>query len=149
MTQPPEPAGLAVMSPARPSAERKQASADLRSSMSGLDHASVMGAELVLAIVVWTGIGWLIDRWLGTGVVMMIIGAFIGNFAGLYLIWLRSGRMDEAERRAAAERRRPRVVASPVAAVIDAVVAGRTGIPTPAADIAPPRADAESRRIEY
>jgi ATP synthase protein I len=100
--------------------------------MSGLDNASVMGAELVLAIVVWTGIGWLLDRWLGTDPVLMIIGALIGNFAGLYLIWLRSGRMDDAERGAAEQRARPRVVTSPVTAVMDAVVAGRTGIPTSA-----------------
>lgn len=100
--------------------------------MSGLDNASVMGANLVLAIVVWTGIGWLLDRWLGTDPVLMIVGALIGNFAGLYLIWLRSGRMDDAERRAAEQRARARVVTSPVTAVMDAVVAGRTGIPTSA-----------------
>lgn len=104
----------------------------VRESVVGLDHSSIMGAELVSAIVVWTGIGWLADRWLGTAPVLMIIGALIGNFAGLYLIWLRSGRMEETERLAAAERKRPRVVTSPVAAVVDAVVAGRTGIPTSA-----------------
>lgn len=112
--------------------ERKRARTDFQSSMSGLDNASVMGVELVLAVVVWTGIGWLLDRWLGTAPVLMIVGALIGNFAGLYLIWLRSGRMEDAERRAAAERQRPRVVAAPVAAVVDAVVAGRTGVPTSA-----------------
>lgn len=110
--------------------ERRRVRTDHRSSMSGLDNASVMGAELVVAIVVWTGIGWLLDRWLDTDPVLMIVGALIGNFAGLYLIWLRSGRMDDSERRAAAQRARPRVVTSPVTAVMDAVVAGRTGIPT-------------------
>jgi F0F1-type ATP synthase assembly protein I len=104
----------------------------VRESMVGLDHSSIMGAELVSAIAVWTGIGWLADRWLGTDPWLLIIGALIGNAAGLYLIWLRSGRMEAVERAALAERRRPRIVTSPGAAVVDAVVAGRTGIPTSA-----------------
>ncbi len=128
MTQQHEPQSAAAPS----SAERSGARSHFQSSMSGLDNSSVMGAELMLAIVVWTGIGWLLDEWLGTGPVLMIVGALVGNFAGLYLIWLRSGRMEDAERRAAAERQRPRVVTSPVKAVVDAVVAGRTGVPTAA-----------------
>ena len=135
MTQQHEPQGAAASSAGSPgegSAEPRSANSDFRSSMSGLDNSSIMGVELMVAIVVWTGIGWLLDEWLGTGPVLMIVGALVGNFAGLYLIWLRSGRMEDAERRAAAERQRPRVVASPVKAVVDAVVAGRTGIPTAA-----------------
>jgi ATP synthase protein I len=136
MTQQPEPQDAAASSPEGPGGERERAGSDFRSSMSGLDHSSIMGVELMSAIVVWTGIGWLLDEWLGTGPILMIVGALIGNSAGLYLIWLRSGRMEEAERRASAARRdlaeRPRVVSSPIAAVVDAVVAGRTGIPTAA-----------------
>jgi len=136
MTQQHEPQAAAASSSAgrsdEGSAEPRSANSDFRSSMSGLDNSSIMGVELMVAIVVWTGIGWLLDEWLGTGPVLMIVGALVGNFAGLYLIWLRSGRMEDAERRAAAERQRPRVVASPVKAVVDAVVAGRTGIPTAA-----------------
>jgi ATP synthase protein I len=132
MTQQHEPRDVAAASTGEGSDERHRARADFRSSMSGLDHSSIMGVELMLAIVVWTGIGWLLDRWLGTDPVLMIVGALVGNFAGLYLIWLRSGRMEDAERRATAARQRPRVVTSPVAAVVDAVVAGRTGVPTSA-----------------
>jgi ATP synthase protein I len=66
----------------------------------GLDHASIMGTELMAAILVWTAIGWWADRLLGTTPWLLVIGGLIGNAAGLYLIWLRSGRMEQAERRA-------------------------------------------------
>jgi F0F1-type ATP synthase assembly protein I len=39
----------------------------------------------------------LIDRWLGTPPWFLVIGALVGNVAGIYLIWLRAGRMDAAE----------------------------------------------------
>ncbi len=66
----------------------------IRSAARGLDHSSIMAAELIAALLTWAGIGWLLDRWLGTGPWMLSIGALIGNAAGLYLIWLRSGRME-------------------------------------------------------
>lgn len=58
----------------------------------GVDQASVMSVELIAAILTWTGIGWLVDRWLGTMPWFLVAGALIGNAAGLFLIWLRSGR---------------------------------------------------------
>lgn len=61
---------------------------------SGLDQASIMGTELMSAILTWTGVGWLADRWLGTTPWLVVVGAMVGNAAGLYLVWLRSGRMD-------------------------------------------------------
>ena len=106
--------------------------AALKESFTGLDHSSIMGMELLSAIMLWTGIGWLADRWLGTSPWLLVVGGLIGNFAGLYLIWLRSGRMDEAERRELQARRRPGVAADPLGAVAAAVRAGRTGIPTSA-----------------
>jgi F0F1-type ATP synthase assembly protein I len=65
----------------------------------GLDHASIMGTELMAAILIWTAIGWWADGWLGTTPWLLVAGALLGNAAGLYLIWLRSGRMEAAERR--------------------------------------------------
>lgn len=91
-----------VDQPAEPPADRQV----LRRSLIGLDHASVMGVELMSAILVWAGLGYLLDRWLGTGPWFLIIGGLVGNAAGVYLIWLRSARMDEVERQAAADRRR-------------------------------------------
>ena len=70
-----------------------------------------MGVELMAAILTWAGLGWLADRWLGTGPWLLVVGALVGNAAGIYLIWLRSGRMEareadaaRAERLAAADR---------------------------------------------
>ncbi len=61
----------------------------------GADQASVMSGELLAGIGTWMGIGWLADRWLDTGPWLMVIGALIGNAAGLYLVWLRSGRASD------------------------------------------------------
>lgn len=55
-----------------------------------------MGVELLAATLTWAALGWLLDRWLGTAPWFLAIGALVGNAAGIYLIWLRSGRMDAA-----------------------------------------------------
>ena len=54
-----------------------------------------MAGSLVSATFVWGGIGWLLDRWLGTSPVLMSIGFVVGFFAGMYLLWLKSSK-DEA-----------------------------------------------------
>jgi F0F1-type ATP synthase assembly protein I len=68
-----------------------------RELLSGVDHANIMSIELLAAILTWTAIGWLVDRALGTAPWFIVIGGLVGNFAGLYLIWLRSQRMDAAD----------------------------------------------------
>lgn len=67
---------------------------EMRHAWVGMDQASVMGTELLAAILTWTVLGWLADRWLGSEPWLMVTGAMIGNAAGLYLVWLRSARMD-------------------------------------------------------
>jgi ATP synthase protein I len=68
----------------------------------GMDQAYMMQGDLIAAILVWSGIGWLLDRALGTRPVLLVLGSLIGYAAGMYLIWLRSQRMDADERGAAA-----------------------------------------------
>jgi hypothetical protein len=58
-----------------------------------------MSAELITSTLVWFGLGWLLDRLLGTMPWFMFAGALLGNWAGLYLIWLR-GQRSEAYARA-------------------------------------------------
>jgi ATP synthase protein I len=82
---------------------RSQADSHRRGVLRGLDQSSVMGVELITATLTWAGIGWLIDRWLGTEPWFLAIGALLGNAAGIYLIWLRGRRMDEREAADAAQ----------------------------------------------
>jgi F0F1-type ATP synthase assembly protein I len=65
----------------------------------GLDQSSVMGVELLSATLTWAAIGWWLDRRFGTGPWLLAIGALLGNAAGIYLVFLRGRRMDEAEAR--------------------------------------------------
>lgn len=79
------------------SSERSPAASHRRGVLRGLDQSSVMGVELITATLTWAGIGWLVDRWLGTEPWFVAIGALLGNAAGIYLIWLRGKRMDVIE----------------------------------------------------
>ncbi len=72
-------------------------SSNRRAVLRGLDNSSIMGAELFTATLTWAGLGWLLDRWLGTEPWFLAIGALLGSAAGLYLVWLRAGRMDAVE----------------------------------------------------
>lgn len=84
------------------------------SAWSGLDHSSTMGVELVAGILTWSGVGWLLDRWLGTGPWLLGVGALVGYGAGLTLVWLRGRRME--------------------AAATAGTVRGRAGAPLPGGD---------------
>ena len=55
--------------------------------------------EMLAALLVWGGIGYLIDRlvW-GSTRVFTPIGMVLGAVLGIYLIWLRFGREHDAER---------------------------------------------------
>lgn len=48
-------------------------------------------AYLIAGIVVWGGVGWLVDSWLGTKGIAAGIGAVLGAAAGVYLIVRRLG----------------------------------------------------------
>jgi F0F1-type ATP synthase assembly protein I len=79
------------------STSSEESGATRRGAWNGLDQSSVMGVELISATLLWAGIGWFIDTRLGTAPWFLAIGAIVGNFAGVYLIWLRGGRMDAAD----------------------------------------------------
>jgi ATP synthase protein I len=68
-----------------------------RGLWAGMDQASVMGMEMLAGILTWSLLGWLADRWLGTTPWLFGIGAMLGFAGGLYLVFLRSKRMDARE----------------------------------------------------
>jgi len=66
---------------------------------------SAIGFEMALSVVIGMGIGYYLDRWLGTGPWLMIVWIGLGFAAGvrsLYRAAVRSGKdieRDEEERR--------------------------------------------------
>ena len=54
---------------------------------SGFALAWRIGIELVVAIAVGTGLGWAVDRWLGTRPWGMIVLFFLGAAAGMLNVW--------------------------------------------------------------
>jgi len=54
---------------------------------SALALAWRIGLELIVAILVATGLGWAFDRWLGTRPWGMIVMFFLGIAAGMVNVW--------------------------------------------------------------
>ena len=46
---------------------------------------------LIGGMLLWGGVGWLVDKWLGTNGIGLGIGAVVGGAAGVYLIARRFG----------------------------------------------------------
>ena len=56
-------------------------------SMSGMGIAFRIGVELVAALAVGVGIGWLLDSWLGTKPWFLVVFFFLGSAAGILNVW--------------------------------------------------------------
>ena len=56
---------------------------------SGADQGWAAACTLVAGICVWSGIGAVVDHFLGTWPALFAAGAFLGNFAAIYLIYVR------------------------------------------------------------
>ena len=54
---------------------------------SAMGLAFRIGVELVAGLVVGGGIGWLLDRWLGTSPLLLIVFFFLGAAAGMLNVW--------------------------------------------------------------
>lgn len=53
-----------------------------------------MIATLVAGPATWGGIGWLVDRLLETGRTFTLIGVVVGFVTGIYVVYVRYGRMS-------------------------------------------------------
>ncbi|HEY1430193.1 MAG TPA: AtpZ/AtpI family protein, partial [Stellaceae bacterium] len=68
-------------------ARRQPAVGDRSAMQQGLGLGVRIGVELVVAIVVATGLGWAIDRWFGTRPWGMIVLFFLGVAAGMLNVY--------------------------------------------------------------
>jgi F0F1-type ATP synthase assembly protein I len=53
----------------------------------GFAAATSRGFELVATVAIFTGLGWLLDHWLGTSplfIIVFTVLAFVGNFARMW-----------------------------------------------------------------
>ncbi len=55
----------------------------------GMGEAWNALSTLIAGIVIWGGVGYGIDRLVGTEPVLFVIGVLVGNFGGIYLIYLK------------------------------------------------------------
>jgi F0F1-type ATP synthase assembly protein I len=51
-------------------------------------------AYVISGPVLYGGLGWLADRWLGTKPVFVLVGMLGGMTVGLYTVWVRYGAHD-------------------------------------------------------
>ncbi len=56
-------------------------------------HMTGAGVEFVVAVMLFAGIGWGLDRWLGTLPWLTIVGVAVGFATGLYILWKMARRM--------------------------------------------------------
>jgi ATP synthase protein I len=59
---------------------------------SGFTTGWAATGTLLAGILTWGGIGWLIDRLIGTEDVFLAIGLLVGAGGGIYLVYIRYGR---------------------------------------------------------
>jgi ATP synthase protein I len=58
----------------------------------GEDVAWSALSSLLAGLLLWLGIGWLLDWYFGTGRIFTSIGVFVGFGLGMYIVYVRFGR---------------------------------------------------------
>lgn len=54
---------------------------------SGLGAVMGLSAQMVATTLVGALLGWLLDRWLGTGPFALVLGLFLGGAGGIVTVW--------------------------------------------------------------
>lgn len=72
----------------------KHGRADGKGNMEGIGFAMRIGTELLAALAVSVGIGLLLDKWLGTAPLMIILFVFLGGAAGITNVYRLTRGMD-------------------------------------------------------
>jgi F0F1-type ATP synthase assembly protein I len=65
-----------------------------RSAGLGEAAAWTVLAYLISGPLLYGGLGWLADRWLGTAPVFVFVGILGGMALALYVVWVRYGSLD-------------------------------------------------------
>lgn len=76
-----------------PGGDQNRADEGFRSGLGGAGAMLRIGIEMVSAIAVGTGIGWLLDSWLGTKPWLMVVFFFMGAAAGILGVYRATGRI--------------------------------------------------------
>src|SRR5660398_175374 len=72
-----------------------------------LGKYSALGVEMALAVVIGMGIGYYLDRWLGTGPWLTVVWIGLGFAAGVRSLYRAAVRAGKAQERDEEERRNP------------------------------------------
>jgi F0F1-type ATP synthase assembly protein I len=67
---------------------------DRREAWRGADQAWEITGLLLAGIVVWGGIGWLLDRLFGFTDVLLPVGMLLGAGISIWLVYLKYGKPD-------------------------------------------------------
>jgi ATP synthase protein I len=59
---------------------------------------ATLGFTFGAAVIVFTGIGWLLDRWLGTIPLFTVVAALVGAVLGFLSVYFRIRRVTESDR---------------------------------------------------
>ncbi len=65
-----------------------------RQAMADLGKAWGIALEFIVSILLFTGGGWLLDRWLGTSPWFLIAGMGVGLFGGVYRLLREARALD-------------------------------------------------------
>jgi ATP synthase protein I len=84
----PGPEGAAAPDPS--ASEKRPMHPSLEPTGEHVAHSAI--GSLVGGVLVWGGVGLLLDHWLGTGRVLTALGVVVGSLTGFVIVYLRFGR---------------------------------------------------------
>lgn len=71
------------------------------------DSAWSIVSRIAAGLLLYTGLGWLLSRWVGHGPMLMAIGAMVGLALSYYLVFTSLNRQETSGQRADGEVRVP------------------------------------------
>jgi ATP synthase protein I len=105
-----DPAGLDSFDAKLKAARERSPAPESKSEADGQDRSGLatgmrLSAELISGILLGLGIGWGLDRWLGTGPWLLLVFMVLGTTAGIMTVVRAGNRMDQRADAAATKAR--------------------------------------------